>query len=193
MSKSPITESQLGMPPAVITHTFIRLRGTQTGDLTVHHARTTDARISLLWSGIHMTFLNADAAQGLLESISAARASLINLTENLGSAPATDETVYARPTIAIEWTRGPKYGITPRSTIAPDLRRTVHWVEIYVGPITFQILDRAAFRSTLVLLREVHTTATAVCLDGNQHSADPTADDYEAIDTNAGLIARPSQ
>src|SRR3546814_19189990 len=95
-----------------------------------------------------MTFLNADAAQGLLESISAARAALINLPENLGSAPATDETVYARPPIAIEWTRGPKSGITPRSPITPERRRTVHWVDIYVGPRKFHILYRAPSPTT---------------------------------------------
>ena len=65
-----------------------------------------------------------------------------------------------------------------KNTVPPDRSRTVHWTDIYMGPITFQILDRAAFHSATQLLRDAHRTAIAVCLDGPQFSADPTGDDY---------------
>ena len=59
MSKTPITEAQLGMPAAVISHTFIRLRGTQTAEMTVLHAATESVRVNLLWGGILWAFRTA--------------------------------------------------------------------------------------------------------------------------------------
>ena len=45
-------------------------------------------------------------------------------------------------------------------------------------PVAFQIVDRAAFRSAVEVLRLAHKTAVAVCLDGQQYRFDPTADAY---------------
>jgi hypothetical protein len=45
-------------------------------------------------------------------------------------------------------------------------------------PVTFQIVDLAAFRSAIDVLKLVHKTAVAVCLDGHQHRFDPTGDQY---------------
>ena len=57
-------------------------------------------------------------------------------------------------------------------------RGRYRWTDVYMGPITFQILDRAAFHSTIDVLREIHTTAVAVCLDGKRFRKDPTEDYY---------------
>ena len=76
---------------------------------------------------------------------------------------------YDRPTIAIEWTRRPPYAATARSTVSPDKRRTLRWTDVYMGPVTFQILDRAAFRSAVEVLQLAHNTAVAVCLSARHH------------------------
>lgn len=192
MTKTAITAAELGTSPAIITHTYIRLRGQQSSDITVHHARTRDAKLTFNCGGVHMTVLNAEAAQGILEALSAARAALINLPTDIGPQPATDEAPYARPAIAIEWTRRPSYAVVPRSTDGTNINtRVVHWVELCIGPITLQILDRTAYRSAFNLLRKVHETAVAVFLDGEQHTADPTEDDYRVAETATGLISRP--
>jgi hypothetical protein len=39
-----------------------------------------------------------------------------------------------------------------------------------MGPITFQILDRAAFHSTVDMLREVHLTTVAVFISVHHSS-----------------------
>jgi hypothetical protein len=138
-----------------------------------------------------MTVLNAHAAQGLLEAFSAARAALMHLPENLGT-PWAGETPFARPTVAIEWTRRPTYALTIRSTPAVNANTRVHhWVEIYLGPITVAILDRAAFRSALDVLRQAHHMAIAAFLDGDRHAADPTGDDYRVADTSTGQVSGP--
>jgi len=45
-------------------------------------------------------------------------------------------------------------------------------------PVTFQIVDLAAYRSAVTVLQLAHKTAVGVCLDGHQHRFDPTADTY---------------
>jgi hypothetical protein len=175
MSKTPITEAQIGMPTAVISHTFIRLRGTQHADLTVLHAATHNARVNLLWGGILWAFRTAEAAQGVLEAISAARATLVYLPAE--AAPTAYEP-YDRPTIAIDWRARPAFAVTARSTLTADRRRTVYWTDIFLGPLTIQLLDRAAFHGTIEVLQLAHGIAVAVCPDGPRFAADPTADDY---------------
>jgi hypothetical protein len=175
MSKTKITEAALGMPAAVISHTFIRLRGTQTANLTAVHAGTGSARVNLLWGGILWAFRSAEAAQGVLEAMSAARATLVYLPADAAPAPLEP---YDRPTIAIDWCRRPCFAVTSRSTLSADRRRTVHWTDIFLGPLTIQLLDRAAFHSTIEVLQLAHGVAVAVCLDGPRFAADPTDDDY---------------
>ena len=85
---------------------------------------------------------------------------------------------YDQPTIAIEWTRRPSYAVMPRSTMAPDKSRTLRWTDVYMGPVTFQVLDRAAFHSAVEVLQLAHNITVAVCPDGPRFAADPTADDY---------------
>jgi hypothetical protein len=54
----------------------------------------------------------------------------------------------------------------------------VHWLDLYTGPVTWQIRDQAGLISTIDLLTEVHRTATVVFRDGAEHSADPTTPDW---------------
>jgi hypothetical protein len=165
-----------GASAGVITHTYIRLRGTQQfDDIDVHHARTKIARVTLRWAGVLMSFLNAEAAQGVLEGFSAARHSLARVPADI--AP-RDQQPYDGPAIAVDWTRRPPYAVSSRQALTPDKRRTVHWAEVYMRPVTFQIVDVAAFRSAVEVLRLAHKTAVAVCRDGQQYRFDPTADAY---------------
>ena len=54
----------------------------------------------------------------------------------------------------------------------------MHWLDLYTGPVTWQIRDQAGLLSTIDLLTQVHHTATAVFLDGAEHAADPTTPDW---------------
>ena len=42
------------VPPALITHCVASIRGRQDGDISVCHARTTDARIAITFGGVLM-------------------------------------------------------------------------------------------------------------------------------------------
>lgn len=161
---------------AVVAHTFVRMRGNVTGQVDVHNARTEHARVVVTIGALLHTFWSAHAAQGVLEGFSAAKNTLLHLPVNI--APSTQDD-YPQPTIAIDWTRRPEYAVMPRARVTDDKRRTLKWTDVYMGPITFQVLDRAAFNSVTDLLRDAHRTTVAVCLDGHKHRADPTRDDYK--------------
>jgi hypothetical protein len=175
MPKIATPQARIGIPAATISHAYVRLRGAQNADINVHHAHTDTARVNLTWGRILFSFLNAQAAQGVLEAFSAARHSLAGIPADLKQ---RNQQPYDGPAIAIDWTRRPPYAITAREALTPDKRRTVRWTEVYLRPVTFQIVDLAAFRSAIEVLRQVHKTATTVCPDGPQHRFDPTADAY---------------
>ena len=169
------------MPAAIITHTVASIRGAQEADVAVYHARTTDVRIAMTWGGILMTLYTAHAAQGLLEAFAAARAKMVRVPHQIPPRAADLNEPAARHALAIDWTRRPAYAVTAQSAISRAGGNTVHWVDLYTGPITWQIRDRIGLRGALELLSRAHKTAIAVCLDGEQHSADPTGDDYPVV------------
>lgn len=180
MTDKPLTEANIGFPAGTISQAYVRLRGTQKADIAAHHAHTETARVTLTWGRIRFTLFNAQAAQGVLEGFSAARRAVTDLPADL--APRGQQP-YDGPAIAVDWTRRPPYAVTPReatTTTTHGVIRWVHWVEVYMRPVTFQIVDLAAFHSVVHLLQLAHQTAAAVCPDGPRHRFDPTADAYRA-------------
>lgn len=179
MSKS--SDAVHTVPAGIITHTVVSIRGAQDADIAVYHARTPDVRIALTWGGVLMTLYTAQAAQGLLEAFAAARTKMVQVPREIPP-PARDlDEPFARHVLAIDWTHRPAYAVTAQSAMSKLGGKTVRWVDLHTGPITWQIRDHAGLRSALQLLRRAHKTAIAVCLDGEQHRADPTADDYEVV------------
>ncbi|MGY4646249.1 hypothetical protein [Mycobacterium sp. URHB0021] len=158
----------------LIAHTYVRVRGDQIGKIDVYNARTPHARVTMTLGTVLMTFWSASAAQGVLEGVSAARATLMHMPPEM----AVSAGPYGQPTIAVDWTSRPNYAAIPQSRVTDDQRRTLRWTDVHMGPLTWQILDRAAFHALTSILRDVHRTAIVVCLDGSKHRADPTADDY---------------
>jgi hypothetical protein len=173
-----MTETLRAVPAATITHTIAVIRGEVTSDVTVQHARTADARIGIVFGTALMNLYSASAAQGLLEAFTAARAVMTRVPRELAVPAIAPYESFARTTLAIEWTRRPAYCAVPQSAPNKTGDLTIHWVDLYCGPITFQIRDQVGLKSTLALLTRMHRTAVAVFLDGPQHAADPTDDDY---------------
>ena len=122
-----------------------------------------------------MNLYSASAAQGLLEGFAAARAAMSQVPLEIPAPAAPPYEPFARTTLAIEWTRRPTYCVVPQSGPNKSNNAVIHWVDLYCGPITFQIRDQLGLKSTLALLSRTHKTAVAVFLDGPQHADDPTA------------------
>jgi hypothetical protein len=167
-------------PPATITHSIALIKGQQHADVSVHHARTPDARISLAFNGIHMVIYSCHAAQGLLEAFAAARGQMLHIPSQI-PAPQTDHPhIEARIALSIEWNRRPAYAVVAQSALNRLKTAKIHWIDLYTGPITWQIRDKAGLLSMIELLNRVHKTAIAIFADGQQYNADPTAPDYVA-------------
>jgi hypothetical protein len=168
------------MPPAIITHSVAAIRGEQKAGIDVYYARTPDARMSVSFGGVLMVFYNCQAVQGLLEAFTAARGHSAMLPEQLPAPRAGGDEPVAHTTVSIEWTRRPNFAAVAQS--GPNRLKSahLHWVDLHVGPVTWQIRDRIALRSTIEMLADVHKTAIAVFNDGEKYSADPTANDYRA-------------
>jgi len=173
-----MTQTLHVIPAATVTHTVAVIYGDITSDITVHHARTSDARIGLTFGTTLMNQSSASTAQGLLEAFATARAAMARVPREINASATPPYEPFARTTLAIEWTRRPTYCVVPQSGPNKTGTAITHWVEVYCGPITFQIRDQRGLASTLALLSRSHKTAVAVFLDGPQHVADPTADDY---------------
>jgi hypothetical protein len=173
-----MTQTLHAIPAATITHTTAVIYGDIISDITVHHARTPDARIGLTFGTTLMNLYSASAAQGLLEAFATARAAMARVPREIPAATTPPYEPFARTTLAIEWTRRPTYCVVPQS--GPNKTGTAisHWVDVYCGPITFQIRDQLGLKSTLALLSRAHKTAIAVFLDGAEHAEDPTAGHY---------------
>ena len=88
-----------------------------------------------------------------------------------------DTEPFAMSTVAIDWTRRPAYAVVPRQELSRDGSRQIRWLDIHMGPCTFQILDQAGCLSAVELLRTAHHTAIQVFLDGPDHAQDPTEND----------------
>ena len=109
--------------------------------------------------------------QGVLEGFSAARSSMTLIPRRIPApAPAVADP-FALPTVAIDWTRRPAYAVVPRQELARDRSRQVRWLDLHMGPVTFQLLDQAGCLGAVALLRTAHFTAIQVFL-----SAQPSLD-----------------
>ena len=177
--KTPNADTTPRRGAAIISHTTVAVAGPQSADINVLHARSNEARLTVnLGSGMMLTFLSADATQGLLEAIAAARAHLANVPYELGPRPGPETEPAVRSTLAIEWIRRPMYSATAQhaTTRAPHAK-TVHWVDVHTEAVTWQIRDITGLRSLIEALRQIHRTAAAVFLDGHEHRKDPSADE----------------
>ena len=67
------------IPAGLITHSTVSIKGQLDPDITVHHARTPDARIGITLDGIQMSLYNCHTAQGLLEAFVAARGQMVHI------------------------------------------------------------------------------------------------------------------
>lgn len=179
--KTRSTDNHL-TPAALVSHTMIRIQGEQVGDLSVHHACTPNARLRLQWGGILMTMLSAQACQGVLEGFSAARSAMALIPGHLPAAPPASDP-FALPTVAIDWMRRPAYAVVPRQELSRDRARQLRWLDLHMGPVTFQILDRAGCVAAVELLHTAHRTAIHIFTDGADHAQDPTDIDYTPTPT----------
>jgi hypothetical protein len=174
------TKADHVVPSGLITHCTAVIRGHQHADITCHHARTADARITLVWGGVMITLYSAAATHGVLEGFVTARAAIAQVPREIPPPASVYESSFARPTVAIEFTGRPTYAVVQHSGPARTGDRVIHWVDLHMGPITWQIRDQVGLRGATELLHRAYKSAVAIFLDGDQHRDDPTSGDHPA-------------
>jgi hypothetical protein len=102
---------------------------------------------------------------------------MVHVPSQIPSSP-TDPAQPQRIVLAVEWTRGPAYAVVAQSALNRLKTARIHWIDLYTGPLTWQIRDRAGLLSMIELFTRVHQTAIAVFADGDHYDADPTGPDY---------------
>lgn len=177
-AKNPYPTSRLS---AIVTRTTARIQGDQDCRIDVQWARTPDAAVTLVWGSILLRFTSANAAQGVLEGFAAARGHMLNVPR-LAPPTGRNDVGYASPLIQLTWARRTPYAAVHRDMYSETQRRTLNWVELHMGPVMWQIVDREGYDNSIAILRDAHRTAAEVCLDGYWYRADPTKDDYLAPD-----------
>lgn len=165
-------------PAALVSHTMIRIQGDQDGDIAVHHACTPHAWLRVQWGGILMTMFSAQAIQGVLEAFSTARTAMAMIPCRIPAPEPAAADPFALPTVAIDWLRRPTYAVVPRQGLSRDRSRQIRWLDLHMGPVTFQVLDQAGCRGAVALLRTAHHTGIQIFLDGPEYDQDPTHRDY---------------
>lgn len=103
---------------------------------------------------------------------------MLHIPSQIPAARAELHDIEARVALSIEWTRRPAYAVTAQSALNRVKTARIHWIDLYTGPLTWQIRDKAGLLSMIELLTRVHKTAIAIFADGEQYNADPTGPEY---------------
>ncbi|OZC55437.1 hypothetical protein CH267_12670 [Rhodococcus sp. 06-621-2] len=159
--------------PAIVTHTTAIVTGPQTASITITAAGTEDAQMVVAFGHLMMTFRSAEAVSGVIAGFATVRSSLVG-TDGHAPYPRQPGAEFGAPAISIVWLRGPEHTVVPGSRYLADQRRTVRWVDLYMGPITWRITDRSGYDTLMEEFRRVHRSAVGVFLDGGQFRRDPS-------------------
>lgn len=168
------------VPAALITHSTAVIRGPQDADIAAYHAQSGDARLTITWGGVLITVYGAGTAHGILEGFVAARAAAAQVPREIPPPAPAYDAPFARPIVAMEFTRRPPYAVVPQCGPAKTSDRTIHWIDLHMGPITWQIRDTVGLCSATAVLHRAYKTAVAVFLDGPDYAGhDPTVDEHQ--------------
>ncbi|OZD85309.1 hypothetical protein CH260_20400 [Rhodococcus sp. 05-2256-B2] len=158
---------------AIVTHTTAIVTGPQTATITVTAAATDEAQMIVAFGHVMMTFRSAEAVCDLIAGFASARSSLVGV-DGHAPHPAQPGTQFGAAAISVVWLGGPEHSVVAHSRYVPEQRRTVHWADLHMGPITWRITDRVGYDTLMEELRRVHRTAVGVFVDGGRFRRDPT-------------------
>ncbi|WP_052063008.1 hypothetical protein [Rhodococcoides fascians] len=158
---------------AVVTHTTATIVGRQKAVVNVHAAATGDAQMIVTMGRLMMTFRSAAAVHAFIAGLADARTFIARI-DNQAPQPGGPGDDYARAAMSVVWIAPPETAVAPREQYVPARRRTMRWVEVHMGPVTWRIIDRLGYVTMLDELRKIHRMAVAIFTDGEQCSSDPT-------------------
>jgi len=165
---------RMRIPAGVVTHSMVVVRPVK-GHVSVQDARTEFAAVMVHWGEVFMRFTSAAQVHAVLEAFGAARAGLRGAQGTVPSSPAVGDAEWPWvSTLSVTWTRPPEWSVVPQERWDAVQRRTVHWVDVHMGPVLWRVVDWAGYEAALELLRNVHRTSVACFIDGGKFRADPS-------------------
>lgn len=160
-------------PTGVITHSTAVIAGDMTVDIAVYDACTPKARMTVALGYLVMTFTSARTVHRVFEAFGAAKAAMMGL-DNRAPERAPEGAQFAHNALAVTWVEAPTYSVVRGSRYLERERRTVYWVDVHMGPVSWRITDHVGYHALLDHLRNAHRTAVAVFPDGGKYRKDPT-------------------
>lgn len=172
-----------GAGAGLVTKTLVVVPATD-GHITVNDAGTSAATLSVQWGDVLMRFTSAAQVSEVLAAFGAVREAMRGVD---GTFPSTSETADSWPWLSIvtvAWSRPPGWSVVSQSKYVAPQRRTVHWVDVHMGPVQWRFVDWAGYEAALSLMRNAHRAAVAVFDDGPAFLTDPSRVD---VLTDAGI------
>lgn len=163
---------RMRIPAGVVTRSLVVVRPVE-GHVSVHDARTELAVVAMQWGDVLMRFTSAAQVWEVLAAFVAAREALRGVE---GTVPADYRGSDGWPwlsVLSVTWTRPPEWSVVSQERLDAQQHRTVHWVDVHMGPVLWRVVDWAGYEAALALLRNVHRTAVAVFADGGKFRTDP--------------------
>lgn len=178
---------RMPIPAGLVTRTMVVVRPVA-GHVSVSDARTDLAVVSVQWGDIFMRFTSAAQVSAVLAAFGAVREALRGAAGNAHLDAVSGDEWPGVSVVSVTWTRPPEWSVVTQSAYDERRRRTLHYVEVHMGPIQWRVVDWAGYEAALVLLRNVHRTAVAVFRDGGRFRVDPSKVDAFS-ETAAGASA----
>ncbi|MFW0154135.1 hypothetical protein ACNUDN_30710 [Mycobacterium sp. smrl_JER01] len=165
---------RMRIPAGVVTRSLVVVRPIE-GHVSVHDARTDLAVVSLQWGDVFMRFTSAAQVSALLAAFGAVREALRGVDGAVPVDPVVGASEWPwMSVLSVTWTRPPEWSVVAQSRFDARQRRTLHWVDVHMGPVLWRVVDWAGYEAALVLLRNLHRTAVAVFRDGGKFRSDPS-------------------
>jgi len=92
-------------------------------------------------------------------------------------------TAYMQSSVLLTWERRTPHAVARRDAFSQSRQRTVRWIDLYMCPVTWEIVDRTGYDSAMTILRDAHRPAVAVCRDSGKYRTDPTKAGYRNPDS----------
>ena len=140
--------------------------------ITATSAATDEAQMIVALGHVMMTFRSAETVSAVITGFATVRAALAG-ADGQAPHPAQPGAEFGAAAISVLWLDSPEHTAVPHHRYSSEQRRTIHWVDLHMGPVTWRITDRIGYDTLMAELRRVHRAAVGVFLDGSRYRRDP--------------------
>lgn len=169
----PVRTPGSGAGAGVVTKTLVVVPAIE-GHISVSDAGTAMAALSVQWGDVLMRFTSAAQVTEVLAAFGAVREAMRGVDGALVTAAGDGRPWPWVSVVSVAWMQPPGWSVVSQSKYDAAQRRTIYWVDVYMGPVQWRFVDWAGYEAAMTLMRNAHRAAVAVFDDGAQFSTDPS-------------------